>query len=353
MFRFLSVIALIANGANAESEMRKYPSPAYIGHLNKFPKSMGVPMPDGKWWGHRREKTVGKKYIDSRVFNMTLRTIDEFTGTDGKGFYAFEGKGFDQPHPKSNPKLRDNSNYKMNIFNGRLYEDFTWEMDLDILSPEQKTRKYTYFGTFFTKDNYHRRLRNRPSLPMTKPNNGWVLQGCITCRGCSVCYVYSGVSMFPDQLSSAELANQAQSQVDKIFAQEVLPSKEELKQKAEEDISLMGRSHTGEKLKIKNPATRVNQVIRRLKHLYENIVSETKFGENNFGKLRKRYQSNKSTGTVLQGVDKPKELYSHTLLLIKEKFSKMGTQGKHLEARLQKLFTLLCNSHDSYCVQDE
>jgi len=61
---------LISNGASGENveeeEMRKYPSPAYIGHLNKFPKSMGVPMPDGKWWGHRREKTVGKKYIDSR-----------------------------------------------------------------------------------------------------------------------------------------------------------------------------------------------------------------------------------------------------------------------------------------------
>jgi len=148
---------------------------------------------------------------------MTLRTIDEFTGTDGKQFYAFEGKGNDQAHPKSNPKLRDNRNYKMNIFNGRLYEDFTWEMDLDILSPEQKTRKYTYFGTFFTKENYHRRLRNRPNLPMTKPNNGWVLQGCITCRGCAVCYVYSGVSMFPDQLSPDELANQAQRNwIDKV-----------------------------------------------------------------------------------------------------------------------------------------
>ena len=32
-------------------------------------------MPDGKWWGHRREKAPGKKYIDSRVFNMTLRKV--------------------------------------------------------------------------------------------------------------------------------------------------------------------------------------------------------------------------------------------------------------------------------------
>ena len=29
-------------------------------------------------------------------------------------------------------------------------EDFTWEMDIDILSSEVKTRKYTYFGTYFT-----------------------------------------------------------------------------------------------------------------------------------------------------------------------------------------------------------
>ena len=55
-------------------------------------------------------------------------------------------------------------------------EDFTWEMDIDILSSEVKTRKYTYFGTYFTHENYHRRLANR-KLPMEKPNNGWVLQG--------------------------------------------------------------------------------------------------------------------------------------------------------------------------------
>ena len=56
------------------AEMRKYPNPAYINYLTTF-KNMGVPMPDGKWWGHRREKAPGKKYIDSRVFNMTLRTV--------------------------------------------------------------------------------------------------------------------------------------------------------------------------------------------------------------------------------------------------------------------------------------
>ena len=51
-----------------------------------------------------------------------LRTINHFTGTDGKQFYAFEGKGFDQAHPKSNPTNMDKRNYRMNIFNGRLYE---------------------------------------------------------------------------------------------------------------------------------------------------------------------------------------------------------------------------------------
>ena len=50
------------------------------------------------------------------------RTINHFTGTDGKQFYAFEGKGFDQAHPKSNPTHMDKRNYRMNIFNGRLYE---------------------------------------------------------------------------------------------------------------------------------------------------------------------------------------------------------------------------------------
>ena len=55
-------------------------------------------------------------------------------------------------------------------------QDFTWEMDIDILSSEVKTKKYTYFGTYFTHENYHRRLAGR-KLPMEKPNNGWVLQG--------------------------------------------------------------------------------------------------------------------------------------------------------------------------------
>ena len=38
-------------------------------------------------------------------------------------------------------------------------------MDIDILSSEVKTRKYTYFGTYFTHENYHRRLANRKLKP--------------------------------------------------------------------------------------------------------------------------------------------------------------------------------------------
>ena len=58
----------------------------------------------------------------SSVIKTNLRTINHFTGTDGKQFYAFEGKGFDQAHPKSKPAHMDKRNYRMNIFNGRLYE---------------------------------------------------------------------------------------------------------------------------------------------------------------------------------------------------------------------------------------
>lgn len=235
----------------------------------------------------------------------------------------------------------DPNTYKMNLSNGRLYEDFSWEVDVDILSPVSKTRKYTYFGTYFTKDNYHRRLHNRP-LAMDKPNNGWVLQGCITCRGCDVCYLYSGVSLFPDQLTADEQVNQAQEKLDEIFDTALLPSKAEIKQQ----MTLIGRSGA----KIRNPLMKVNHVIRRLNNLYKNIGSETKFGKNNMGKLRKRYQTTKGTGTVIQGVDTPAELFNHSNLLIKEKFSKMGTQGNHLKERLTKLFDLLCSTHQAYCI---
>ena len=84
---------------------------------------------------------------------------------------------------------------------------------------------------------------------MDKPNNGWVLQGCITCRGCDVCYLYSGVSLFPDQLTADEQVNQAQEKVDDIFDTALLPSKAEIKQQ----MTLIGRSG----VKIRNPLMKV------------------------------------------------------------------------------------------------
>ena len=103
----------------------------------------------------------------------------------------------------------------MKIGNGRLYEDFSWQMEVDLYR-DGKTVEVTYFGTYFTHANYHPRLSSRP-LKMSKPNNGWVLQGCITCRSCQVCYVYSGVSLFPDQLSLAESVKAAQQRIDDVF----------------------------------------------------------------------------------------------------------------------------------------
>ena len=58
-------------------------------------------------------------------------------------------------------------------------------------------------------------------------------------------------------------------------------------------------------------------ILRRLNKLYENIGSNKKFGKNNFGKLRKRYQEQQKTGTVMQGIDSPEELFNHTKMLIK------------------------------------
>ena len=106
--------------------------------------------------------------------------------------------------------------YQMKIANGRLYEDFSWEMDVAIWRDKNVDYVYTYFGTYFTHANYHPRLANRP-LKMSKPNNGWVLQGCVTCRACKVCNVYSGVSLFPDQLTRAESVEAAQQRVEDVF----------------------------------------------------------------------------------------------------------------------------------------
>ena len=104
----------------------------------------------------------------------------------------------------------------MKITNGRLYEDFSWKMDIDIYRKGRNPAALTYFGTYFTHANYHHRLANKP-LKMSKPNNGWVLQGCISCRDCQVCMIYSGVSLFPDQLSRAESVEAAHDRIGDIF----------------------------------------------------------------------------------------------------------------------------------------
>ena len=84
---------------------------------------------------------------------------------------------------------------------------------------------------------------------MNKPNNGWVLQGCITCRGCDVCYLYSGVSLFPDQLSGQEQVAEAQDKLEDVFDKNLLPSKSEIKQQ----MTLLGRSGA----KVRNPLMKV------------------------------------------------------------------------------------------------
>lgn len=66
------IIAAAAKGGS--DEMRKYPSPAYISYLTSF-KRMGVPAPNGKWWGHRREKRAGQKFMDSRSGTSVFQYI--------------------------------------------------------------------------------------------------------------------------------------------------------------------------------------------------------------------------------------------------------------------------------------
>ena len=70
---------------------------------------------------------LAERHLVENILKTSLRTINHFTGTDGKQFYAFEGKGFDQAHPKSNPTNMDKRNYRMNIFNGRLYEGIFYQ----------------------------------------------------------------------------------------------------------------------------------------------------------------------------------------------------------------------------------
>jgi hypothetical protein len=36
-----------------ENGLRRYPNPDYINKLTKLDDNLGIPVPDGKWWGHR------------------------------------------------------------------------------------------------------------------------------------------------------------------------------------------------------------------------------------------------------------------------------------------------------------
>ena len=64
-----------------------------------------------------------------------------------------------------------------------------------------------------------------------------------------MCYLYSGVSLFPDQLNGDEQVEEAQDKLDDIFDTALLPSKSEIKQQ----MTLIGRSSA----KIRNPLMKV------------------------------------------------------------------------------------------------
>lgn len=87
--------------------------------------------------------------------------------------------------------------------------------------------------------------------------------------------------------------------------------------------------------------------------MLQNIGSETKHGEDNFGQERKRYNIEKKTATVFQGSDTPSELYSHTSMMITERFSKKRNQGAHLQQRLNNIYRNLCLSYTAYCINSE
>ena len=73
---FLALSAFAAGEKSIDDGSRKYPSPAYISYLTNF-KQMGVPAPNGKWWGHRREKRAGQKFMDSRFVTKSDRVDDD------------------------------------------------------------------------------------------------------------------------------------------------------------------------------------------------------------------------------------------------------------------------------------
>merc|ERR1712050_355567 len=348
MFKCIILLANFFHENSAQkpeySEKRPYPSPQYIGYLTKFDTSHGVPMPDGKWWGHRRERVPGRKIIESRVFNMTLATVGLFSdAVSGQSYYSFTGRGHDRAHPRAPPSTGRDLSF-MKIGSEKLFEDFSWEMDVDLYR-RGRTYHLTYFGTYFTHANYHPRLSKRP-LKMSKPNNGWVLQGCITCRKCKVCYVYSGVSLFPDQLSLTESVEAAHQRIEDVF------SVEEIGEETSQSEAVEGIERRKQALFNGNPRVRVRRIIHRLKLLVKNIGTDTKHGKDNTGEERKRYNGDKKTTTVFQGSDTPQELYNYTVLMIKERFSRKRNQGAHLQHRLDKIYRNLCISYTAYCMDD-
>ena len=93
-----------------------------------------------------------------------------------------------------------------------------------------------------------------------------------------------------------------------------------------------------------------SRIIHRLKLLVQNIGSGTKHGKENLGNERKRYILEKKTATVFQGSDTPKELYGHTAMMIKERFSRIKNNGSHLQVRLDNIYRNLCISFTAYCI---
>jgi hypothetical protein len=270
---------------------------------------------------------------------MTLETHGKVTEVDGNEYYEFSGFGDDRVHPRSKTK-QDQSRYGLIITNGRLNNDFSWQMDV-ISDRENDSKEYTYFGTYFTRQHYDPRIRDRP-LKMTKPNNGWVLQGCISCKGCNMCDLFSGVSLFPDQLSRLESVSAAQETAKDVFNVTNVDFDNQLARM--KPRTMQGNIFNGD------PKTKIARVLDRLERLYENIGSPFKQGAENSGALRKRYDSFGQTGTVFQGSDTPQELYSNTRLFITERFKKKRNKGSHLTKRLENIYKNLCMTHRKFCI---
>jgi len=94
----------------------------------------------------------------------------------------------------------------------------------------------------------------------------------------------------------------------------------------------------------------LSRIVGRLQGLFENVGSPFKQGEMNQGRVREKYNSAGVTGSVIQGVDTPQELFTNTELFINERFTKTKNKGNHLVQRLKKIFRSLCLAHAEYCI---